>query len=204
MSEEIVTEKAPKKVVERTTVEMSDGRKVEFTGKKKLVKEVLIDQEAGTVSVRFDFVNGQTRTFPVHGSKLMLEFAGHGASQKIGDEAAGEDDVDDMVVAIDNIITRLSDGNWSGRKEGDGFSGASVVIRAVAEVTGKTIEQVKAFLESKLAAAEAKGEKLTRQALYSSFRNPNSKTGQVILRMEQEKAQKANKVNADELLSELA
>jgi hypothetical protein len=202
MSEEVVAKPA-KKEVERTVVEMQDGRKVEFTGKKKLVKEVLLDKEAGTCSVRFDFVNGVTRTFSVHGSSLLLALAGHGASQKIGDEAAGESDVDDMVEAIDAIITRLNDGNWSGRKEGDGFSGASVVIRAIAEASNKSIEEVKKFLEGKLAAAEAKGEKLTRQALYSSFRNPNSKTGQIILRMEQEKAAKANKVNADELLSEL-
>jgi hypothetical protein len=204
MTEEVVKEKAPKKEVERTSVTMSDGRVVEFTGKKKLVKDVIVDKEAGTVVVRFDFVNGVTRSFPVHGSTLLLELAGHGASQKIGDEAAGETDVDDMVEAIDAIIERLTAGNWSGRKEGDGFSGASVVIRAIAEVTSKSVDEVKKFLEKKLADAEAKGEKLTRQALYSSFRNPASKTGQVILRMEQEKAAKSNKVNADEFLAELA
>jgi hypothetical protein len=203
MTEEVVKEKAPKKEVERVNVTMSDGRVVEFTGKKKLVKEVLVDHEAGTCSVRFDFVNGVTRTFQVHGSPLLLELAGHGASQKIGDEGAGETDVDDMVEAIDAVIKRLEAGSWSGRKEGDGFSGASVVIRAIAEASNKSVEAVKKFLEDKLAAAEAKGEKLTRQALYSSFRNPNSKTGQIILRMEQEKAAKSNKVNADELLSEL-
>lgn len=202
MSEEVVAKPA-KKEVERTVVDMNDGRKVEFTGKKKLVKEVIVDKEAGTCSVRFDFVNGVTRTFDVHGSALLLELAGHGASQKIGDEAAGENDVDDMVEAIDAVITRLTAGSWSGRKEGDGFSGASVVIRAIAEAANKSIDEVKKFLETKLAQAEAKGEKLTRQALYSSFRNPSTKTGQIILRMEQEKANKANKVNADELLSEL-
>lgn len=199
-----VVEKPAKKEVVKTEVTMTDGRVVTFAGKKKMVKDVLVDHEHGHVAVRFDFVNGETRTFKV-GPELRLNFAGHGASQKIGDEAAGEEDVDDMIVAIDAIMERLHRGEWSAKREGsgDGFSGASVVIRAIAEVTGKDAAAVKAFLDGKLAQAEAKGEKLSRQELYKSFRNPNSKTGQVILRMEQEKAAKSNKVNADELLGEL-
>jgi hypothetical protein len=204
MTEVVEKAAAAKREVVRTEVTMSDGRVVSFAGKKKMVKEVIIDAEHHHASVRFDFLNGETRSFKI-GHDLMLQFAGHGASQKIGDEAAGEEDVDDMVIAIDAVMERLSKGEWSARREGggDGFSGASVVIRAIAEVTGKDIAAVKAFLDGKLAQAEAKGEKLSRQELYKSFRNPASKTGQVILRMEQEKASKSNKVNADELLDEL-
>jgi len=190
----------PKKVVEKETVTMNDGRQVEFAGKRKMLKEATVD--GNTVSVRFDFRNGETRTFTVP-PELLGQFAAHGASQKIGDETAGVSDLDDMVVGVDTIIERLSKGEWAAaREEGDGFSGASVVIKAIAEVTGKTAEQVKVFLQSKLDQAKAKGEKLTRQALYKSFRNPNSKTGVVIQRMELEKASKSG-VNSDDLLTEL-
>lgn len=195
-----VQAKAVKAETVREAVTLTDGRVVEFAGKRKMRKEVII--ESGAVSVRFDFRNGETRLFTVPES-LLLDCAGHGASQKIGDDVAGVEDLDDVIVGIDAMIARLSEGNWSAeRAEGDGFSGASVVIKAIAEVTGKSIEAVKAFLQSKLDQAAAKGEKLTRQALYKSFRNPASKTGQVIQRLELEKTSKSS-VNSDDLLDEL-
>jgi len=192
--------KAAKVETVKEAVTLTDGRVVEFAGKRKLRKEVIIAD--GVVSVRFDLRNGETRLFTVPES-LLLDCAGHGASQKIGDDVAGVDDIDDVVVGIDAMIARLSTGNWSAeRAEGDGFSGASVVIKAIAEVTGKSVDAVKAFLQSKLDQAAAKGEKLTRQALYKSFRNPASKTGQVIQRLELEKTSKST-VNSDDLLGEL-
>jgi hypothetical protein len=193
---------APKKVEPVVTiVTMTDGRKVSFVGKRKMLKEVIIAD--GKVSVRFDLVNGETRTFHVP-PNMLLQMAGHGASQKIGDEAAGESDVDDIVVAIDDIISRLNKGEWTAtRTAGDGFSGASVVIRAIGEVTGKSAEEVKAFLQKKLDDAKARGEALTRRDLYASFRNPSSKTGQIIKKLEEEKASKSAKFNSDDLLKEL-
>jgi hypothetical protein len=79
-----------------------------------------------------------------------------------------------------------------------------VVIKALVEASGKTVEEVKKFLDGKLEAAKAKGEKLTRQALYASFRNPTSKVGQIIRRLEEEKAAKNSAVDADAVLGELA
>lgn len=187
---------------ERETVVMNDGREVSFAGKRKMIKEVII--ENGSVSVRFDLRNGKTKQFTVP-EGMLLQFAGHGASQKIGDETAGVQDIEDIEVAVDTIIERLKAGDWTATREGgasDGFSGASIVIKALCEVTGKSVDTVKAFLQSKLDQAAAKGEKLTRQGLYKSFRNPNSKTGQVIARLESEKANKSS-VNADDLLAEL-
>jgi hypothetical protein len=184
-----------------TKVKMTDGREINFAGKRKMQKEVVIAD--GKVSVRFDFLNGETRTFHIP-STLMHQLAGHGASQKIGDEAAGESDVDDIVVAVDDIISRLNKGEWTAtRAAGDGFSGASIVIRAIGEVTGKSAEDVKAFLQKKLDDAKAKGESLTRRDLYASFRNPASKTGQIIKKLEEEKATKSAKFNSDDLLKEL-
>lgn len=202
MEENQTPESTPaKSKTEYTSVTMTDGRVVQFAGKRKLVKEVLIGDEGA--AVRFDFVNGETRLFTLPQS-LLLQFAAHGASQKIGDEAAGVTDVDDIVVAIDSVIDRLSKGDWGKvRAAGDGFNGASIVIKAICEATGKTVDFVKAFLQGKIDAAEARGEKLTRNELYASFRNPASKTGQIIARLEQEKLAKSAKVNADDLLGEL-
>lgn len=184
------------------SVEMADGTVVNFAGKRKLIKEVVT--EGKHPGVNFYFRNGESRHFQIP-HEMLADFAAHGASQKIGDETAGLDDVEDMVVAVDDIISRLERGEWAARRAtGDGFSGASVVIRAICEVTGKSVSDVKEFLQSKLDKAEASGHKLTRNMLYASFRNPETKTGSIIARLEQEKMKKDSGVSAADLLAELA
>lgn len=193
-----MTEQAEKKVVEQYTADMTDGRKVVFTGKKKLIKTV--DEASNTV--RFDFRNGETRTY-LPSEQMVARLALHGAAQKIGDETASVDDIDDMVVAVDEMIARLDRGEWGvTRAAGDGFSGASVVIRAICEASGKSVAEVKDFLQKKLDSAKAANQPLTRQALYASFRT-SAAVGPIIERMESEKAKKAAVVNADALMSEL-
>lgn len=199
---------------EVTQVQMKDGRTVGFAGKRKMVKETLIDEkklvvdgdtvtlETGAVSVRLDFRNGETRTFTAPVS-LIAKAVGHGFEQKLGDETAGEEKVDDMVIAVDDLIEHLAKGEWGVAREGGGFSGASIVIRAIMEASGKDLQTVKDFLQKKLDAAKAAGQKLSRKELYDSFRNPNSKTGQIIERLEKEERSKESKVNADEALAEL-
>ena len=195
------TKKAPTEV---ENVTMADGRVVGFAGKRKMVKE--INAEAGTG--QFDFRNGESRTFTIP-EGLLRDFAAHGASQKIGDETAGVESVDDMVVAVDTIIDRLLKGEWTAtRAAGDSFAGASIVIRAICEVTGKPVDEIKAFLQGKLdtskAAAEATGAKaLTRKELYDSFRKPGTRTAEVIDRLEKEKLAKTSTVEAEDLLAEL-
>jgi hypothetical protein len=176
---------------------MTDGRTVGFAGKRKMIKEI---QEDG---VRFDFRNGETRTFPLP-EALLTRLALHGAAQKIGDETAGVEEVEDMVVAVDDAIARLAAGEWGAQRQAsDGFSGASVVIKAIGEATGKSAADVKAFLQKKLDDDKARGGKLSRQALYASFRQ-SSTVGPIIERLEKDKAKKAVSVNADDLMSELA
>ena len=178
-------------------VDMTDKRKVEFVGKRKLLKETII--EGNTVKVRMDFRNGETRLFTIP-TALMLKSAGHGMEQKLGDETAGTEAVDDMVIAVDDLIAQLAKGEWTTVREGGGgFAGASVVIKAIMEVSGKSLEDVKAFLAKKLEATAG----LTRQALYASFRSPTSKTGKVVERLEREKLAKGAKIDADEALAEL-
>jgi len=204
-------EKAAKVV---TPVKMQDGRTVEFAGKRKLVKETIIDSnkivadgntltlEEGAVAVRLDFRNGETRTFAVP-IALVAKGVGHGLEQKLGDETAGVEKVEDMVMAVDDLMSQLASGNWTMVREGGGFAGASIVVRAIMEASGKSQEDVKAFLAKKLEQAAARGEKLSRKELYDSFRNPNSKTGQIIKRLEEEERSKSSKVDADQALAEL-
>lgn len=170
------------------TVSMSDGRKVDFVGKRKLLKETTI--ENGEVSVRLDFRNGETRTFTIPES-LLLKFAGHGAEQKLGDETAGVDDVDDMVLGIDELISRLEKGEWSTKREGSsGVAGTSVLLRALVEFSGKTVDQMREWLKDK-----SQQEKL-------ALRN-SPKIRPIVERLEAEKAAKGAKVDTDALLSGL-
>ncbi|NBW47779.1 MAG: hypothetical protein EBR46_06560 [Betaproteobacteria bacterium] len=88
----IAANEASKTKTEYTSVELSDGRTVQFAGKRKVMKETLIDNskivvdgdvvqlEKGAISVRFDFLNGETRTI-VLPPALLARFAGHGAEQ---------------------------------------------------------------------------------------------------------------------------
>lgn len=206
-SAEATTAAKPKKAApEVTKVQMSDGREVEFVGKRMLNKEAKV--ENGKLVAIFDFRNGESRKLELDlNDAIIPHLAGHGALQKIGDETAGvkdesgQPDIDSMVLAVEDVIGRLQgqgtieDRWYKERAAGDGFSGASVVIRAIMEVTGKDVNFVKEFLAKKLEAGKATG--LTRQKLYQSFRAPGTKTAPVIERLEKEKKQPAPAIDAN-------
>lgn len=183
--------------LEAEKVTLEDGRVVEFAGKRKMLKEVVL-AEGAAPTVRFDFRNGKTRSFVV--DKLVAQFAAHGASQKIGDETAGEEDVDDMVLAVEEIIGRLNGDpannvapEWTAKREGGGFGGVSVLLRALMEHSNKDETTVKAFLKPKSHA-----EKMALRS-YAPIKV-------IVERLEAEKAAKAagsSKVNAEELLGTL-
>lgn len=134
--------------VEYNVVTMDDGRKVEFAGKRKMLKDTII-LEDGTVQVRLDFVSGETRLFTLPDS-LLLKFAGHGAEQKLGDEISGVTDVEDCVLAIDELMERLTNGDWGVvRTAGNSIAGTSILARALVEHSGKSPEVIKEFLRDK-------------------------------------------------------
>ncbi len=214
MAEEQTT--ASKSKTEYTQVQMTDGRTVQFAGKRKVNKETVIDESkiaiegdvmqiaAGAISIRMDFRNGETRTMPLPLS-LLAQFAGHGGEQKFGDELATTADKplseDDMVIAIDDLNALIQSGKWgAGRASGGGgVSGASVVVQAIMEATGKDLATVKAFLQKKLDADKD----LSRRALYDSFRVAGTKTGVIIKRLEEAKLAKTAKVDADAELANI-
>lgn len=189
---------AKKAKTEYFKVQMADGREVEFAGKRKMDKTILI--EGGEVKVRFDFRNGVTHTLNVSELKpeIQLNLLGHGASQKCGDSAAGEETVEDMALSVEKTVEQLRQGSWSvARTAGDSFRGGSVVIKALCEVTGKPVDAIKAFIDKTI---EAK--KVSRQALYASFR-ADARVGPVIERLEKESAKPSN-VDTGGLLDEIS
>ena len=190
-----MAEAKEKTKVEVVPVTMTDGRVVEFAGKRQMVKEYFT--ENGEVSARFDFRNGETRSITLS-PQLVFQSAGHGLVQKVGDSTAGIPKIEDMVLAVEETIKQLTEGNWNVKREGSGgFSGAGVVLRAMCEHTGKSLDEVKAFVEKKIADTGA-----TRQAIYQSLRL-SEKLKPIIARLEAESASKESKIDADAALAEL-
>lgn len=207
MSETATNEaKTAKKPTEYVKVNMTDGRVVEFPSSRKTAKEVTVDAAAGAVTVRFDFINGETRSISSAelSPAILLQSVGHGVAQKAGDEYSGVKEVDDMVLAVEEIFARLRNGEWGiAREAGDSTAGGSIVIRAIMEHTGKDAAFVKGFIQKKLDAAKAAGAKLSRQEVYNSFRVPGSPVAAIIERMEKEKLAKSSTVSANDLLAEM-
>lgn len=176
------------------SVKMDDGRIVDFPGKRQLLKSSTITAD-GRVEVRLDFRNGETRLFVVP-TALVLQFAAHGAEQKLGDEIAGlkdpsggEASIEDKVLTIDALMERLERGEFNARREGNGMAGASVLIRALCELRSKSVAEVKAFLETKSHA-----DKLALREV------PAVKA--IIQRLEAEKASKRPSIDGEALLAE--
>jgi len=193
MAEQAVQTKKARTV---QTVEMTDGRQVEFAGKRRLVKNADISADGFDVEVTLDFINGETRAFKLSANNpLFAKFAAHGMLQKLGDEVAGLEDIEDQVLAIEELIERLSRGEWGAertRGEGNALAGLSVLAKALVEVSGKTPEAIKAFLSNKTNA-----EKLALRD------NPSLKP--VIERLEAAKKpkKKDNTIDSGALLDEL-
>ncbi len=196
------TETAPvkgKTVYEK--VMMDDGREVEFPGTRKVSKRFEVNEGTGEVTAFFDYRNGKTLSYTPTGTTL-LQLAGHGALQKIGDESASLTDVEDIVISHENMIKRLQDGEGFTRVAREVTAGANLAIKALMEVYGKTAAEIKVYLQSKVDAAKANGQKITLESLYLACRNPSTRVGQVYARLEQEKTA-ASTVNADEAFADL-
>lgn len=194
MSETAETKKSK---TEYELVTMTDGRGVDFPGRKILQKESF--EKDGQVYVRLDWRNGETRLFEIPPS-LILKCAAHGAEQKLGDEIAGmkkadgsDADIEDKVLAVDELIDRLNAGEWTTQRDSSGMAGTSILLRAIVNVTGKTVEGVKAFLKGK--------DQKQKMALRNS-----DKFRDEVAKLENERASKAAKVDlvADGTMDELA
>lgn len=69
----------------------------------------------------------------------------HGTKQKVGDEYANLDTIADSMEAVRGLDEQLAAGKWFAERQG--FSGVSVLMRAIMEVFSQTEEQARAFLK---------------------------------------------------------
>ncbi len=197
--------KAKRAKAEVEVVTMTDGRKVEFPGKKRLIKDYALRGDGSFDYAILDFRNGETRQISVVDS-LVGQFVGHGVLQKYGDELAGlkgadggEADIEDMVLTIDELNERLQKGEWSTQREGgSGMGGTSILIKALMEYGGQTLENVKSFLKDK------------DQGFKIALRNNDKRRNKagvtlktIVSRLESEKAAKVSKVDTDQALAGL-
>jgi len=173
-------------------VVMDDGSVVKFPGKRQLLKSSTLDSE-GKVTTRFDFRNGEVRQITVSPSaELFAKFAAHGIEQKVGDEVAGLKDIEDMVLAVEEVIDRLNEGEWTAKRESSGLAGTSVLARALIQQTGKSPQAIKEYLKTKTNA-----EKLALRQ--------NPKIAPIVAELEAKKKKKEKEaVDTDALLDELA
>jgi hypothetical protein len=182
--------KAKKEIVIET-VTMKDGSIVDFAGTKQLLKT---DVEVGGMpGVRFDFRNGETRTVLIDIGALGEKLAQHGLKQKIGDETAGLKDLNDAVMAVDDLIDRLTKGEFNAVREAGSMAGASILLQALLEVFGKSAEVLKPWL-----AGKSNEQKKALKA--------DPKVAPVIQRIESERAAKSAakaKVDVGSLVGEL-
>lgn len=175
---------------EKIPVTMSDGSVVEFNKRQKLLKTSTIDTDAGTVFVRLDFANGEIRNCTIPAS-LILRAAAHGAEQKLGDATAGEADIADAILSVEEVIARLEAGDWNQPRAAGSNTGTSILIQALVEVSGKDVAEIKAFLENKTQA-----DKLALRR--------TDQLRPVVERLEAEKASRSkNAVDTSALLGEL-
>lgn len=147
------TSKAKTKTV-YNTITMADGRKVDFPGETKALKDFGVSAE-GMIVGRIDFVNGQTKTIvidPIASSALTLLAAAHGLSQKIGDSYSALKDPDDMASTAASLIARLTekgaDGWRQARAAGSGDAGIGLLVKALMEVSGADEDTVRTYLDT--------------------------------------------------------
>lgn len=179
---------AAKPTTEKVSVTMTDGRTVEFNKKQKLVKTSTVD--GNNVSVRLDFVNGETRNFTIP-ADMLARFAAHGAEQKLGDAIAGETEIADAVLSVDDLLGRLNAGDWTITRAAGAFAGTSILIQALVEASGKDVAAIKDFLANK-----SQAEKLALRR--------SEKLRPIIERLEADKQSKSKTaVDTDSLLGEL-
>lgn len=125
------------------TVAYPNGKTIAWTGKKegprarRMQKDYFTDEQ-GVVHVLFYFRwlnpktgKGEFRDYPTH-PDLKDQAAGHGFSQKYGDEVAGVSDPDDILQTLDELHERVASGKWeSDRAPGTG--GNSLLAKAMIE-----------------------------------------------------------------------
>lgn len=126
-------------------IKMDDGREVKFGEKTRLKKDYGVDEATGNTWCRIDFDNGKVIKVEVApGSALLLQAAGHGLSQKLGDSAANAENTEDAFESILEVAARLNKGEWNKASDGTGSAkGASELVEAMSIYLNTTKEAVR-------------------------------------------------------------
>jgi len=116
--------------LDAVAITLKDTRVVKFGKGEKIRKEILWTPEGIPHAIRFDGRNGETLTVPVVAfpAAVQQQATAHGFSQKIGDEYADMDAVDDCWETLLEIVQRLIGGAWKGDRAG--FAGISILLKA--------------------------------------------------------------------------
>jgi hypothetical protein len=190
------TEYEKVKMTDGREVEFPKNRKLQKTS---LISGV--DGHTGPTAVRLDYANGETRTVVIPGAdtvsemistlelqpaelskvQFLLKSAAHGMEQKLGDEMAyqpkkdePEPTLEDKIEWVDELIGRLGSLEWTVAREGGGggLAGASTLIQALCELSGKTKEEIRDFLKTAGKDAEGKAAPLSREERAAIRRSP--------------------------------
>ena len=167
------TEYEKVKMSDGREVEFPKNRKLQKTS---LITGV--DGHSGPTAVRLDYANGETRLVVIPGAdtlnemveaveglqpaemariQFLLKSAAHGLEQKLGDEMAyqpkkdePEPTLEDKIEWVDELIGRLGSLEWTVAREGGGggLAGASTLIQALCELSGKSKEEIRDFLKT--------------------------------------------------------
>lgn len=189
------TQDTPTPAKQAETIQMEDGSKVTFPASRKLHKEASITAQ-GAIKIRLCFRNGAVvEEIFLRDHPIYTQAAAHGLLQKLGDECAGVKDLDDQVQGVKELLVRLNNGEFKGKRDGTGSAaGSSILARALAIINpAKTPEEIKNWL-----ATKSQGEKLALRG--------NPKVKAVIDQLEAERAKKAGEkapVDTDALLADL-
>lgn len=142
---------APAPTEGKNVVQMTDGREIDFGVRAKVKKDILNDEAGNPIGVRFDVANGETRTLMLSEVQACLnQLACHGIAQKVGDEYSGMKDasIDDYVLVIDKSMANLREGKFYAERQSNEMAGTSILLRALVQHYGQSVEEVKAVLET--------------------------------------------------------
>lgn len=190
------TEYEKVKMTDGREVEFPKNRKLQKTS---LISGV--DGYTGTTAVRLDYANGETRLVVIPGADTVVEMmaememspadlarvqflfkaATHGMEQKLGDEMAyqpkkdePEPTLEDKIEWVDELAGRLASLEWTVAREGGGggLAGASTLIQALCELSGKTKDEIRDFLKTAGKDADGKPAPLSREERAAIRRSP--------------------------------
>lgn len=113
----------------------------------------IVDHDAGTIEFKFEDDSSQLFSLARCPENVQRWLSVHGASQKIGDTYAGAAKAANPLAwakeCVEEMIAALYAGETGVAREGGGGSvRPSIFVEALARVTGKSVEEVRALVDA--------------------------------------------------------